>query len=221
MAVVLDLPGFFEILFYLDQLPPAFVYLLTGLGAAIENVFPPLPADTFVLVGAFISAAGRPTSVGVFIATWVGNVGSALAVYYLGRRWGRDLFSTPIGHWLLRPRQLERLERLYDRHGFKIIFASRFLPGFRAIVPVFAGISQLEFWRTAVPLSLASAIWYGTLVYRGALARRHLSDILDLVGNINTTLAVVAGILALGLAALWWRTRHERGEAPEGGGAAP
>lgn len=217
---MLEMSSFHEVLADLEGLPPILVYLFAGLGAAIENFFPPVPADTFVLVGAFVAAAGRPAPGGIFLATWLANVGSALAVYLMGWRWGRGFFATPAGHWLLRPKQLQRLERLYERHGFKIIFLSRFLPGFRAVVPVFAGISRLGFWRTSLPLAAASAIWYGLLVYLGTLARQHLDEILHLVSGINTTLAVIAAIIALALAVLWASTRHERGEGADSGGAS-
>ena len=33
---------------FFDSLPQALVYALLGIGAALENVFPPVPADTFV-----------------------------------------------------------------------------------------------------------------------------------------------------------------------------
>ena len=43
----------------LAALPPLLIYAFIGVGAAIENFIPPVPADTFVLLGAFLSAGGR------------------------------------------------------------------------------------------------------------------------------------------------------------------
>ncbi|MEE9244726.1 MAG: DedA family protein [Gemmatimonadota bacterium] len=209
------------ILAYLGNLHPLIVYLVVGVGAAIENIFPPIPADTFVFAGAFISEQGRATPAGVFLATWLFNVGSALGVYQAGRSWGRGFFATPLGHWLLRPRQLERLGRLYARHGSKIIFVSRFLPGFRALVPVFAGVSRLPFWRTALPLGLASAIWYGLLVLLGTLAGRNWEAIFRVFTNLNSLLAILAGLLAVLVFVLWWRTRHHHPESAPGGKPEP
>jgi membrane protein DedA with SNARE-associated domain len=144
----------------------------------------------------------------VFAVTWGTNTVAALLVYGLARRWGRVLLNTRTGRWLLRPRQLERLAALYHGHGSKIIFFSRFLPAFRVLVPVFAGISHLAFWRTAVPIAIAGAVWYGLLVVAGVLAGRNWRAIVGAVGNVNTALLVVAAVLACLLGILWWKTRH-------------
>lgn len=212
-----DLGFLEEALVALANLPPALIYLAIGLGAAVENIFPPLPADTFVLFGAFLSAQGRATALGVFLVTWLSNCTSALVVYGLGRRWGPGFFRTGVGRWLLRPRQLERLAEAYARHGALIIFASRFLPGFRSLVPVFAGISRLGFFRTAIPLAAASGVWYGVLVYLGAVFGRNWRTLLHALEGVNTVLLILAGVLAAVLALVWWRSRHHPQPEPASG----
>ncbi len=203
-----SLPELEKILQELAEVAPQWVYGVIAAGVAIENFFPPIPADTFVLLGAFLSAHGTVTGVGVFAVTWGTNTAAALLNYGLARRWGRLLLNTRTGRWLLRPRQLERLAALYHGHGSKIIFFSRFLPAFRVLVPVFAGVSHLAFWRTAIPIAFAGAIWYGLLVVAGVLAGRNWQLIVDSVNNVNAVLLVLAVVLAVLLAVLWWKTRH-------------
>jgi membrane protein DedA with SNARE-associated domain len=205
---LIALPELEEILQRLAAIAPHWVYGVVGAGVAIENFFPPIPADTFVLLGAFLSVHGRVTGLGVFAVTWGTNTLAALLNYGLARRWGRVLLNTRTGGWLLRPRQLERLAALYHGHGSKIIFFSRFLPAFRVLVPVFAGISHLPFWRTALPIAIAGAIWYGLLVVAGALAGRNWQLIVGAVDNVNTVLLIVAALVAALLGILWWKTRH-------------
>ncbi|MGH7460961.1 MAG: DedA family protein, partial [Longimicrobiales bacterium] len=120
------------VLQWLAQLPPLLVYLIIGVGAAVENFIPPVPADTFVLLGAFIAAEGRAQTLLVFLVTWIMNVGSAFAVYRLAGKYGRGFFNTGAGHWLLHPKQLEQIGKFYNRWGTPAIFVSRFLPAFRA-----------------------------------------------------------------------------------------
>jgi membrane protein DedA with SNARE-associated domain len=199
-----------RILAMLGALPGALIYVVLGAGAAVENVFPPVPADTFVLVGAFLAARGAALLWLVFLVTWVGNVASALVVYVLARRYGRAFFNRRVGHWLLQPRQLEQISLFYDRWGELAIIMSRFLPGFRATVPVFAGVTHLSFPRVAFPVAMASAVWYGALVFLGSLAGRNLDWIARTFSHVSGVLLWVALGLLLLVGAWWWLTRRRK-----------
>lgn len=194
----------------LEQLPPLLIYLIIGIGAAVENFIPPIPADTFVLFGAFLAARGRAEPWAVFGFTWVANVGAAMAVYWLAGKFGPAFFRTAAGHWLLHPRQLERVASFYTRWGTPAIFLSRFLPGLRAMVPVFAGISRVAPVRVLPPLASASAIWYGLLVYFGAAAGRNWQAILDTFERASTVLFWIAAVLITLIIVWWWTTRRQR-----------
>lgn len=193
---------------WLAALPPILIYLTIGLGAAVENVVPPVPADTFVLLGAFLAASGGADPVLVFVFTWVANVASAIGVYGLAHRYGQSFFATPAGHWLLKPRQMQQVGRFYERWGTPAIFLSRFLPAFRALVPVFAGVTHMPLRRVIGPLAIASGIWYGMLVYLGALAGRNWSAITAFFQRASGVLLAIAVAAAVMIGLWWWRTRH-------------
>lgn len=196
--------------------PLTLLYIFLGLGAAAENLFPPVPSDTFVLLGAILADRGVLDPWLVLGVAWGSNVALALTVYAMARKYGRGIFQTRWGHWLLRPHQLDRLAGFYVRYGLATIFGSRFLPVFRVLVPAFAGISRLGFWRTAVPLSLASGIWYGVLVLAGLLASRNLPRLLGVFDAVNDWLLAVALLLLLLVSLWWWRTRRARREGERG-----
>lgn len=194
----------------LAGLPPLLIYLIIGGGAAVENVVPPVPADTFVLIGAFLAAAGRADPWMVFLVTWLANVASAMVVYAVARRFGEGFFATRIGHMLLNPRQLEQIGGFYRRFGLVAIFFSRFLPAFRAMVPVFAGVTSVPVVRVLPPLAIASGLWYGTLVYLGAFAGRNWHAILAFFDRASLVLLIVAGVLTAAFAWWWIRSRKHR-----------
>ncbi len=196
-----------RIIEWLIGMPPGWVYLIVGVGAALENVVPPVPADTFVVLGGFLASQGRAEPIGVFLATWGANVISALLVYGVGARYGSAFFGTRLGNLLLRPHQLERMGAFYNRWGRLTIFLTRFLPGFRAVVPVFAGVTHQRLLPVAVPLIVASAIWYGFLTWLGAFAGRNLETILGWLGGLNRVLVLVALTLGAALLAWWLRSR--------------
>jgi membrane protein DedA with SNARE-associated domain len=186
------------------------VYTVIGALAAAENVFPPVPADTAVALGAFLSAGGRISATAVFLITWVANVATATSVYLAGRVVGRPFFRGRLGRRLMHPRRLAWLEDLYRHYGSWGIFFSRFVPGVRGVVPPFAGVAHLSFWRAVPPMALASGIWYGVLTFAAANLVKRLDDLVAFVSHVNL-IALLIGLAGVAVAAVVvWRRRRAR-----------
>jgi membrane protein DedA with SNARE-associated domain len=194
----------------LADLPPFLLYVCIGLGAAIENFIPPVPADTFVLFGAFLAAAGRASPWVVFLVTWSCNVAAAMLVYYLARKYGKAFFRSKFGAMLLNEHQLDRIDTFYDRWGIPAIAFSRFLPAFRAMVPVFGGVSKVPVLKLGLPLALASGVWYGLLVYLGTKAGENFDAVLGTFEKYNRILLIVAAVLLAAFAVWWIKSRKEK-----------
>lgn len=211
-----------DLLSALAALPPWLLLILLGAGSALENIVPPLPADTVVLLGAFLAARGVASPWTVFLVTWGANVASAFLVYGIARRKGMAFFRRGWGRILLNRRQIAWLRGFHAKWGVPAIFFSRFLPGVRAVVPVFAGVARQPFRSVAIPLATASAVWYGALVVAGTMAGRNLEVILAALQDINRILLFVALALA-GLAGwAWLRSRRLRkGRAADDPGSSP
>lgn len=201
---------------YFQAVPLETVYLVIGAGAAVENLFPPIPSDAFVLLGGVLADRELLRWELVLLVAWASNLAMAIFVYLMGLRYGRAIFDTRWGSWLLRPHQLQQLSVYYGRYGSLTILVSRFFPVFRVLVPAFAGISRLGFWRTALPLAAATGVWYGALVFAGIFASRNLPRIFELFETVNVGLLAAALVIALLVGLWWWRSR--RSPEPRGGG---
>lgn len=193
------------LLLWLAGAPPLAIYLVLGLAATLENIIPPIPADVVVVFGGLLAGRGAADPWIVFLAVWLSNVVGAMLVYFAGLRYGPGFFAGRIGHMILHPGQLARLGAFYRRWGFGVIFVSRFLPMFRAVVPVFAGVSHLGFWRTAPPVMAASAAWYGALVYLGGIAGRNWAAVMARLQSLGLWFWLVAAIATAGV--IWWWRR--------------
>jgi len=170
---------------------------------------PPVPADTVVALGAFLAARGAPISpLGVWAVTLAANVGSAVWVFLAARRFGRPFFATRVGRRLLSERALERIGAAYQRHHIWGIFVSRFLPGYRAVVPPFAGIAGLRGRQALPPVLLASALYYGILVSVVHALGANWEAVERLVGRVGLILTGVALALTALLIWRWWRGRQ-------------
>jgi membrane protein DedA with SNARE-associated domain len=194
----------------LASLPLVPTYLVLMALSALENVFPPVPADTAVALGAFLARRGEISVVPLAALCWLSNIASAAGTYALGRRHGRGFFRDGWGRKLMPPEVLAALEEAYGRWGTAGIFVSRFLPGLRAAVPPFAGIAGLPPARALVPAALASAIWYAFLAFAGYTLAENWEAVKTLVSGANRALGIAAVVLSAA-AALWlWRRSRRK-----------
>ena len=194
----------------LASLPLVPTYLVLMVLSALENVFPPVPADTAVALGAFLARRGEVSVVPLAALCWLANVGSAAGTYLLARRHGRGFFRDGWGRKMMPPEVLSALEEAYERWGVAGIFLSRFLPGLRAAVTPFAGVAGLPPARALVPAAVASAIWYAFLAFAGYELAQNWDAVKALVADTNRALGIAALVLG-GAAAAWlWRRSRRR-----------
>jgi len=189
----------------LASLPLVPTYLVLMALSALENVFPPVPADTAVALGAFLARRGEVSVVPLALLCWLSNLASAAFTYFVGRRHGRTFFESGWGRKLMPEQGLASLEEAYARWGTVGIFVSRFLPGLRAAVPPFAGVAGLGARKALVPAAIASAIWYAFLAWAGYALADNWDAVKALVASTNRVLGIVA-LVATVFAGLWlWR----------------
>jgi len=197
------------ILDWLETLPVGALYACLGLIAAIENIFPPVPADTVVAFGSFLAARGHGTALGAFLATWIGNVAGAMIMYAVGRYFGAEWLEARMARRGSGDVKL-RLERMYGRYGLLAIFMSRFLPGIRAIVPPFAGALRVPPLRAAAMIAVASAIWYGTVTVVAYRLGANWEQATATLAGYQRSIAIGVGIVAVLAAGTWFVRRRLR-----------
>ena len=61
----------------------------------------------------------------------------------------------------------------------------------------------------ALPIAVASALWYGIIVWLGATAGRNWEEIVAVLDSAGRWLWLVAGVAAAGVGWWWWKTRSE------------
>jgi membrane protein DedA with SNARE-associated domain len=198
-------------LHWLAEWPPAVLYLVLALFAALENVFPPLPTDTVVAFGTWLAARGDGSALGAFLSTWLGNVAGAAAMYEVGRRHGTT--------WMRRkfPRLADeqgeaRLRTLYSRYGLAALVLSRFIPGVRALVPPFAGALRVPAASVIAAMTLTSGVWYGVISYLAWRAGSNWDAVTQMIAR-SGRVATIGALAVAVLAGLAWLVWHRRGRA--------
>jgi len=204
-----------SLLAWVAGLPGAAVYAVLVVLSAVENVFPPVPADVAVVLGAFLSRQGLVSAPLLGVLCWMANTASSAGMYFYARAHGRRWLASGWRSRLVPPRSLAALEDAYARHGVYGIFLSRFLPGIRAAVTPVAGVAGLSPARALVPSAGASAIWYAFLVAAGSLVGQSWPRARALLEQADRVLAVVAVAVVAGAVSVWVWRRSRRGRAQE------
>ena len=200
------------ILDWLTSLPPILLYLVLTVSAALENVFPPLPADTIVAFGAFLAAHGAASLAGAFVATWSGNVAGALFMLWVGRRFGTDRLNRRFPALGAGDSAAEaRLEGWYARYGVPALFVSRFIPGVRALVPPLAGAMHIAVLPVVLAIALASGLWYGAIAWLAYHVGARWDDLAAYIGSLGRWSSVIAvAVVVVAIAIIYARRRRSR-----------
>jgi membrane protein DedA with SNARE-associated domain len=194
---------------WLLTLPQSTLLPVMGLLAAAENVFPPIPADVLIAVGAFIAARNDGSPIPAFLTVLLGNVAGAMAMYAVGRRFGADWTERRF-HLRHKESAESSLEAWYAKYGLLALALGRFIPGVRAVVAPFAGALRASVFGTAAAITFASGIWYGLVTLIAFRAGSNWEDLSERLRSMGRWTALIALVLAAALGYTWYRHRQRR-----------
>ena len=129
---------FLENLF--GEISPTMAYLVLGISAYAENVLPPIPGDTVVILGAYLVSIEKLGFWGVYISTTIGSVAGFVTMYYIGRKFGRSFIYKKSRAKVFKEENIRKVEIWFGKWGYWVIFANRFLSGTRSVISLFAGL---------------------------------------------------------------------------------
>ncbi len=185
-----------------DQWLLAALAFFAAAAEALVVVGAVVPGTAILLAVAALAGAQGSASLAfaVLVAATLGAIAGDGSAYWLGRRYGRELFAVwPLSRF---PGWLPRGEAYFARHGGKSVFWGRFVPGVKTVVPVVAGIGHMPIGRFVVANVASAVLWSLTLVLGGlgigrGLDRYGLAD-----RRVVVLLAVLVLVLALAYAVL-------------------
>ena len=185
-------------------------YLGIFLLMALENVIPPIPSEVIMGLGGIAVARGDMAMLPLIVAGTAGTTAGNVFWYWIGRRVGVARFRPFVerhGRWLtLEWRDVEAIERFFYRRGEWVIFVFRFMPTFRTMISLPAGMARMPAWKFLAFTFAGSAIWNAVLAYAGLLLGSHFDALDRYVGP-----AAVACTVLIALAYLYrvvtWRPR--------------
>lgn len=211
----MDALGLHSIFDYLSGQALWWGLILLSLSAMIEYIFPPFPGDTVTLVGAvLIPAAGWPWPL-VFGAVIIGSlVGAAIdwrvGVWLQAHRDADTWINRILGKESIQRRVDKLLER-FERHGAAYIVLNRFIPAFRAIFFLAAGMAGLRLWKVLLHAAISAALWNTAILSVGYFVGYNIDALAGWIDRYTQLFWVLlgAGVLGWLLLQLWRRYRRK------------
>ncbi|MFC8922974.1 DedA family protein [Cellulosimicrobium sp. NPDC057127] len=182
-----------------------------AIAIALENLFPPLPSEIILPLAGFTASQGSFGVVEAIVWTTAGAVVGALALYAVGAVVGRERTR-----WiaeripLVKVEDVDRTEQFFLRHGSATVFFGRFIPIFRSLISIPAGVERMPLWKFTALTAGGSAIWNTLFVVAGYLLGENWHVVEQYAGIFQTVVIVVVGA-----AVLWfvvtrvWRWVHD------------
>ena len=177
---------------------------------ALENVVPPIPSEVIMGFGGIAVARGTFAFWPLLAFGTVGTLAGNYAWFMVGRVLGYERLRPIVdrwGHWLtLDWSDVEAINAFFLRHGGKVVFVCRFLPTFRTMISLPAGLARMPHWRFALATFTGAAIWNTLLIAAGYCLGTRFRTLESWLGP--AAIVIFAGVMVLYVyRVLTWRPR--------------
>ena len=187
-----------------------------GLAIALENLFPPLPSEA-ILPMAGIAAHDGAFGLWEAVAwTTLGSLVGALALYGLGAWLGLDRLRRAADRLpLVTVSDVDRTVAWFQRHGGKAVFFGRFIPIFRSLISIPAGVARMRLWRFSALTTAGSLLWNTAFILCGWFLGSGWHIVEQYVDVVQNIVIVVVALVVVVLTVM--RIRSARAGRSESG----
>ncbi|MGC4192388.1 MAG: DedA family protein [Thermomicrobiales bacterium] len=178
-------------------------YVGLALIIALENVFPPIPSEAVLPLAGFLTGQGRMNFVGAVIASTLGAVVGALALYAIGYWFGDARLR-----WLVRKygrilgvseADLDKANAWFDKHEGLAVLICRVVPIVRSLISIPAGIRRMTLLPFIGYTTLGAGVWNSILIGAGWALGDNWEEVEQYVGYLQYVV-----IVAVAAAVVFW-----------------
>lgn len=187
---------FESILTQISDFTPIWIYLTIFFFAYIENLFPPSPSDIVVVIGGSLVGTGTISFIPLFISATLGSLTGFLTAFIIGWQFDKKLIHSGKIKFI-NIQSVDKVETAFRKWGYYLIVANRFLPGTRAVISFFAGMSRLNVNKTSLLSLVSAAIWNTFLIYLGITFGNNVDVIDRYLNTYSNIVLIITGVVIL------------------------
>jgi membrane protein DedA with SNARE-associated domain len=187
---------FEDILSQLSTFSPIWIYLTLFFFAFIENIFPPSPSDVVIVIGGSLIGTGDLNFIITLIFATIGSITGFMVMFYIGSTVDKKVIHS--GRFKYIPiNSIDKVETWFRKYGYYVIVANRFMPGTRAVISFFAGISNLDPKRTFTLCFVSALLWNIIMLYLGFVFGDNVAKVDEYLTTYSNIVIVVTVVVIL------------------------
>lgn len=181
------------------------ILIICGLGV-------PLPEDVSLILGGFLVHEEKAQLYFMMLTGYVGIIAGDSLIFAMGRRFGSKVGSEPgFFQRIISPAKRARVERLFKRHGEKIIMLARFLPGVRSVTYFTAGSVGMRYSHFILFDSIAALASAPIFVFLGYKFGGELEHLIHQIRNGQRSVLAAMVVIGVGMFLFSrWRSKREQ-----------
>lgn len=191
------------------------VYPILFLGSFFETLIPfslMIYGEIFFIAGAVLAGAGKLNIWAVAGVLYCGAILGDNSSYWLGRRYGINLFDVlskwPVIRHLFKESYKEKGIQFFRKRGEAAVFFARLCGPFSWFVPALAGAFQQRYCRFIIFNTLGIIIGIGEFLVLGYLFGNHFDQILvglQRLGILPVAILVSTAVILFALSRRRWK----------------
>lgn len=165
---------------FLQSIQWYWVLLFAFLVTFIENIFPPSPSDFILVFMGSLVTLGNIDFISLLLFSTLGSFLGFIVMFYVGKYFGEKIVNSPKIKFI-NNESLAKPRLWFQKYGYYLIVANRFLSGTRAVISFIAGMSNLSIPKTIILSTISAALWNCILIYLGITFSNNLETIINYV----------------------------------------
>jgi membrane protein DedA with SNARE-associated domain len=186
-------------------------YLAVFFLNALESACIPVPSEITMPVAGLLAHEGKLSFVWAAVLGAVANLAGSWVAYGVGRGGGRPILLRYGRYILVKPHDIERADRWFERYGDRAVFLARLLPVIRTFISLPAGVARMPFWRFSLLTLVGCLPWSFALTGAGYLLGENWERILPYTEPVSYTIAAGVAIMVG-----WWVIKRMRSAGAAG-----
>jgi membrane protein DedA with SNARE-associated domain len=193
----------------------------------LESTMVPIPSLLVMPFAGFLATDAGGKSLGldgalfslpvILVINSSAALTGSLLSYWVGAAGGKPLLLR-YGKWVfVRPKDIEKAEAYFSRHGGATVLIARFLPVVRHLISIPAGIARMPLPKFLTQTFLGATLWGGGLMVLGYVLGSQWESVATKAKRVDLVIAglIVLALLALGIRFVVRRRRERmRQQAP-------